>query len=308
MAARAQTPASPVGAPQDSLVIPQLGSANLGYEPVGPGDLLHVFVSGSPELSRSYRVAADGTISLPLLRRPISVAGLLPPAISEAVTRALTRERLLVAPIVSTAVLDYRSRAVSIVGAVKFPTTIQAVGEMTLLDAIARAQGISADAGPEIIVSGTSASAGREPAHIPIKALLSGADPSLNIVLHGGEEIRVPEAARLYVVGNVKTPGTYPLIDVEGSSVLKVLAQSQGVLAYTAKEAYVYRAVTGSSQRLEIAIALKKILRRKAPDFPLQANDILYIPDNSRTRLSAEILEHMAGFGSSTASGLIVWH
>ena len=184
---------------------------------------------------------------------------------------------------------------------------------MKLLDALARAGGIAPEAGPEIIVSHTDqaldhASTNKEVLHISVKALLAGTDPSLNIALHGGEEIRVPEAPKLYVVGNVKTPGTYPLTDLEGSSVLKVLAQSQGVLPFTAREAYVYREVPGTKDRAEIAIELNKILHRKTPDFPLQANDILYIPDNSKLRVSASVLEHMAGFGSSTASGLIVWH
>jgi polysaccharide export outer membrane protein len=180
---------------------------------------------------------------------------------------------------------------------------------MTLLDALARAQGVSPEAGPEVIVSRTdSTPPGNGVIHISLKALLSGSDRSLNLPLHGGDEIRVPEAPKLYVVGNVKTPGTYPLTDLEGSSVLKVLAQSQGVLPFTAKEAYVYRSVPGSKNREEIAIALNKILHRKTPDFPLQANDILYIPDNTKMRISAGVLEHMAGFGSSTASGLIVWH
>ena len=141
-----------------------------------------------------------------------------------------------------------------------------------------------------------------------MKALLAGTDPSLNVVLHGGEEIRVPEAPKLYVVGNVKTPGTYTLTDLEGSSVLKVLAQSQGILPFTSRQAFVYRAAPGSSNRQEIAIELNKILHRKAPDFPLEANDILYIPDNTKLRVSASVLEHMAGFGNATASGLIVYH
>lgn len=289
--------------------IPAQPAINLAYEPVGPGDLLYVSVTGSPELSNSYRIAEDGTITIPLLRTSIHVSGLLSPAISEAISRELERERVLIQPIVSVAVVDYRSRTVSIVGSVKFPTTIQALGNMTLLDALARAQGISPDAGPEVIVSSTDLTrGGNSVKHISLKALLSGSDPSLNLALHGGEEIRVPEAPKLYVVGNVKTPGTYPLTDLEGSSVLKVLAQSQGVLPFSAKEAYVYRVVPGSKNREEIEVALNKILHRERPDFPLQANDILYIPDNTKMRISASVLEHMAGFGSSTASGLIVWH
>lgn len=298
----AQTPVSAVPAQASVPAVSQVANLNLAYEPVGPGDLLYISVTGSPELSNSYRIAQDGRISLPLLRARISVSGLLSPGIADEVSRELVSERILVAPIVSVSVLDYRSRTVSIVGAVRFPKTIQALGNMTLLDALARAQGVLPEAGPEVIVSSDSVK------RISLKALLSGSDPSLNLLLKGGEEIRVPEAPKLYVVGNVKAPGTYPLMDLEGSSVLKVLAQSQGVLPFTAKEAYVYRSMPGSAKREEIEIELNKILRRKTSDFPLQADDILYIPDNSKMRVSADVLEHMAGFGTSTASGLIVWH
>jgi hypothetical protein len=47
---------------------------------------------------------------------------------------------------------------------------------------------------------------------------------------------------------------------------------------------------------------------RKAPDVELQPKDILYIPDNTGRRLTAGVLERLAGFGSSTASGLLIWH
>lgn len=287
----------------------QIWIGNLGFEPVGPGDLLYVSVNGSPELTRSYRVSAEGGLLLPLLKESIPVAGLVPTGISHAISAELMREQVLVEPIVSVAVLEYRSRLVSVVGAVKLPGTIQAVGDFRLLDAIARAQGIAPEAGPEIIVSRAGAGAEtNETIHVPIKDLLKGKDSSLNIGLHGGEVIRVPEAPKLYVVGNVKMPGTYPLTETEGSSVLKALALSQGTLPYTARKAYVYRLVIGSSDRQEIPIALRKILHRKSPDVQLIANDILYIPDNAALRLNASVLDHIAGFGGSTVSGLIVWH
>jgi polysaccharide biosynthesis/export protein len=290
----------------DSPELSQVWTGNLAFEPVGPGDLIYVSVTGSPELSRSYRVSAEGRLVLPLLKESIAVAGLIPTSIAHVVSEELVSERVLVEPIVSVAVLEYRSRLVSVVGAVKAPGTIQAVGNFKLLDAIARAQGIAPEAGPEIIVSRVAG--GAATIRVSIRDLLQGKDPSLNMVLQGGEVIRVPDAPKLYVVGNVKMPGTYPLNEMEGSSVLKALALSQGTLPYTSREAYVYRLVPGSSDRREIPIPLRKILRRKSPDVQLTANDILYIPDNAALRLNASVLDHIAGFGGNTVSGLIIWH
>jgi len=86
-----------------------------------------------------------------------------------------------------------------------------------------------------------------------------------------------------------------------------LIALSEGLLPYTAKEAYVYRRdETGS--RKEILVPLDKILKRKAPDVPLQVDDVFYIPDNKGKRLTATVLDRIAGFGASTGSGLLIWH
>lgn len=271
--------------------------------------MIYLSVSGSPELSRSYRVSPEGQVSLPLLKESIAVAGMDPSQIGKSVTDALVREQVLTEPIVSVAVLEYRSRRVSIVGAVKSPVIVQAVGNFRLLDAITRAQGLAPEAGPEIIVSGSGGENGTgELVRISVKDLMSGNDESKNILLHGGEEIRVPEAAKLYVVGNVKMPGAYPLTEMGGSTVLKVLAVTQGTLPYSSKSAYVYRLLDGTSARKEIPIPLRDILHRKAPDVALQANDILYIPENSAAHLSASVLERIAGFGSTVGSGRLVYY
>jgi polysaccharide export outer membrane protein len=254
-------------------------------------------------------VTADGKLMLPLLHEGVPVDRLTPAEIAQAVSAALVKGKILVDPIVSAAVLEYRSRHVSVVGAVRMPANFQAIGEMHLLDAIARAQGFSPDAGPEVIISFPKGGDGeKSPLHIPIRSLLAAKDPALNIVLRGGEEIRVPEAPKLFIVGNVKMPGAYPLSDPDGSTVLKALALSQGSLPFTAKRAYIYRLLPDSGKRQEIEVELREILHRKTPDIALQANDILYIPDNPKTRLTAGALDRMTGFGSSVGSGLIVWH
>ena len=278
--------------------------ANIGSDPVGPGDLLYVAVIGSPELTRSFRVTAAGTLSVPLLADPIHINGLTPSQIEIAVARELERKRILVSPVVSVTVLEYRSRPVNIAGAVKRPVTIQALNGLKLLDAISQAAGLAPEAGPEILVSRSNES---EIQRISVKDLIAGANPALNIELRGGEQIRVPEAGKLFVVGNVKSPGTFLLNEPGGSSVMKALAMSQGLLPYARKEAYVYRLLPDRNERQEILVPLNQILRRKAPDFTLLPNDIFYVPDNSAKRLSATMIERITGVAGSTLSGLIIW-
>ena len=77
---------------------------------------------------------------------------------------------------------------------------------------------------------------------------------------------------------------------------------------FSGKLAYIQRTDDRIGAKAEIAVELKKIMDRKAPDVELQPKDILYIPDNSGRRLTATVLERLAGFGSSTASGVLIYH
>jgi polysaccharide export outer membrane protein len=143
---------------------------------------------------------------------------------------------------------------------------------------------------------------------IPVRGLIDAADPELNLKLEGGEEIRVPEAGKVFVLGNVKKPGAFPVNDASDTTVLKMLALSEGLMSFTSKVAYIYRREGGTGgKKNEIEIPLQKIVHRKAPDVTLQANDILYIPDDSGRRATATVLDRIAGFGSATASGVLIY-
>jgi polysaccharide export outer membrane protein len=297
----AQTPSAPPP-PSD----PQ---ENLPAQQVGPNDLLWISVADCPELSRNFRVSANGTLALPLLSERIQAAGKYPPEIETEIAEALIAQQILVKPVVTVNVAEYRSVPVSVLGAVKKPLTFQAVGNTTLLDAITKAEGLTSDAGPEILVSKArpESDSAALVQRISVKGLLQDADPALNIRLAGGEEIRIPPAGRVYVVGNVKKSGSFLIQDGSDTSVLKVIALSEGLLPYTNKEAYIYRREGGKDNRNEIPVELGKILDRKAPDVALQPNDILYVPDSKGRKMTAQTLEKLAGFGSATASGVLIW-
>ena len=118
----------------------------------------------------------------------------------------------------------------------------------------------------------------------------------------------MPEAGRVYVIGNVKKSGAFPIQDGRDTTVLKALAVSEGLLPYSMNEAYIYRREAGKSGRDEIPIQLSQIMNRKAPDVVLKSDDILYIPDNKHRRMAMTTLEKIAGFGSATASGVLIFH
>jgi polysaccharide export outer membrane protein len=285
-------------------------SANLPVEKLGPDDLLGISVYDSPELSRTVRVDADGNIRLPMMRQRIQAAGLFPYELEKSITTALINENILVNPVVTVSVVEYRSRPITVAGAVRSPVTFQATGTVTLLDAISRAGGVAENAGSSILVTrpaqNSSGTAAPLTQRILVRSLLDGEDPSLNVKLDGGEQIRVPEAGRVFVAGNVKKPGVYAITDGPDSSVLKAIALSQGLDSFSAHTAYIYRSEAGMHGKNEIPIDLRGILNRKVPDPPLYADDMLYIPNSAGRRNTAKIVELSLGVGLGLASVLLL--
>lgn len=291
---------------QNSPVQMEAAGGNLPAQKIGPDDLIAVSVYDAPELTRTVRVSPEGNIRLPMLQNEIPAAGLLPRELESAIVKALRAGQILVDPVVAVTVAEYRSRPISVAGAVKRPVTFQAFGNVTLLDAITRAEGLAPEAGPEILL--TRSEDGKSVTrHISVKELIEGGDSGLNPRLSGGEEIRVPEAGRVYVAGSVKHPGAFPVKDSSGTTVLKVLALAEGLAPFASKEAYVYRRRPGAQAKDEVPIPLERIIARKSPDFALAADDILYVPDAKGRRLSVSALERIAGFGAATTSGMLIW-
>lgn len=294
-------------AAQDAAALPMADTGDAAPSAkIGADDLLSVTIFNAPALSRKVRVSADGSIELPLLSGPVKAAGLMPNALAAQIEEAYQKQELLVKPSVSVSVMRYTSRPISVAGEVKNPTTFEASGKVTLLSALTRAGGVTPEAGPTLMV--TEQVEGKPSTrYFVIKELMDGAHPELNIPLSGNEEIRVPRAPKVFVIGNVKRPGAYSVDDTSNLSVLKVVALAEGVLPFTSSEAYIARK-DETGKVTEIAVDLRKMIKRKAPDVPMQANDLLYIGDAAGRRAAANALDKLAGFGSSTASGLLIWH
>lgn len=280
----------------------EVGKANLPVLPLGAGDLVAVSVYDAPELTRTVRVDPDGTIRLPLLMEGVVAAGLMPRELEAGLTAALKSEEILVDPVVKITVVEYHSRPISVMGAVRRPVTFQADGVVTLLDALARAEGLTDDAGTEILVTQNHAVQ-----RVAVKQLLNMADPAVNLRLTGNEEVRVPEAGKIFVLGNIRKPGGFRVRDPGDNTVLKMVALSEGLMPFSEKIAYIVRRQESGEPR-QIPIELAKIMERKSPDVSLEIGDILYVPDNKSRRSTMSIIDRLAGFGSATASGLVIWH
>ncbi len=284
--------------------IPEQG-ANLPAQAVGPNDLIAVSVYDAPELSRTIRIGTDGLIRLPMLKRQIKAEGLFPADLETAIAQALREEQILVDPFVTVTIAEYHSRPISVSGAVKMPLVFQAEGPISLLEALARAQGLSENAGPEVLVSrsqpGPDGATVMLTRRVSVRNLINDADPAVNIKLTGGEEIRVPEVSKIYVVGNVKKPGAYPVQDGSETTILQMLALTEGLEQFANRNAFIYRREASGSKN-EIPVQLDKILARKSPDVPLIANDILYIPDNRGKRIGVRAIEALIAAASGAGA------
>ena len=213
--------------------VQELG-ANLPAQPIAPDDLLAVSVYGAPELSRTVRVAGDGSIRLPMLRKKIDAEGLLPADLEDRIARAIENEEILVEPAVTVTIAQYHSRSISVAGSVKHPLTFPVSRPITVLEALTRAEGLSEDAGAEILVTrpGSQKDGRPEVERVPVRALLDTPDSAWNLTLNGGEELRVPPVGKVFVLGNVKKPGAFRIDDPFGMTVLKALAMAEGLTPY----------------------------------------------------------------------------
>jgi polysaccharide biosynthesis/export protein len=289
-----------------ALTAQEAQAANLPQLPVGAHDLLNVVIYDSPELSGTVRVDAQGQLNVPLLPLPLSVAWLMPDQIENKLALALESAQILVKPVVRVTVAEYQSRTIVVLGAVHKPTSFQAFGDVTLLDAIAHADGLSDTAGGEILIE-SRAGLGEHPLvrRVSTASLMNSPLSQTNITLHGGEEIRIPEQGKIAVMGNVKHPGLFPIRESEDASVLRLLARSEGLAPNASALAYVFHDTSRQGDKLPNRIDVRQILTQKAPDIQLQEGDVLYIPDNHGRRVALDILEHLVSAGAITSSALI---
>jgi polysaccharide biosynthesis/export protein len=301
IATRAQRLSSPEPGSASPATPAAIGGSNLPFQPIGASDLVRLAVYDSPELSQTFRIDKQGNLNLPLLNKPIPAAGMMPDTLRDKIAATLKAQHLFVNPVVDVSVVEYRSRDVTVAGAVKTPMTIQELGDLRLLDALGQAGGLLPDAGPEVIVEQASGGSQR----ISVRELFDGLHPQLNVPVIAGARIRVPECEQVFVVGAVKRPGAFPFQDMQDTTVLKLLALSGGLDSFSRNKAYIYRTEPGSPQKAEIEVPLRRILDRKSEDVKLSPNDILYVPTNGKLKASASVLNHVTGMGNAAVSAAI---
>jgi polysaccharide biosynthesis/export protein len=142
---------SPAPAPRVAPVVRKSSNVDMAKEYlIGPEDVLDITVwKNCPDLCRTVPVRPDGKMSLPLVN-DVQAAGLTPMDLREHLTQQLSE--YLPSPEVSVIVREVHNFKVAVVGSVKMPGDYELKSQATVLELLARAQGLTEFANRDKIV------------------------------------------------------------------------------------------------------------------------------------------------------------
>ena len=233
--AMAQAPAPPprAAAPPPPVAAPALpesrpaGTAGRDYR-IGPGDVLHVTVYGHDDMNLAVVVQPGGSFLFPLVGS-VPAAEATPQEV-EARIKARLAKGLIRDAQVTVVVQEYRSKVVYVVGEVSRPGTYPLAGQTSVVELLARAGPLSPSAGSDVVIVRPTAPVDRpvlpaevkappasvgtpaaraEVLHVDVRAIQAG-QIEKNLGLRAGDTVFVPQAARIFVTGEVRNPGAFP--------------------------------------------------------------------------------------------------
>jgi len=271
---------------------------------VGPRDILEIsvfeWVLKGETHTVDARVAESGLIHLPVLGE-LRVGDFTVQQIQSTIEKRLKDDGILYAPRVNVSVKEFRSKLVAVVGAVEEPglyTLRQNV--TTLLAVLTLAGGVTDKAGQVLHVVRTNPPPEGAPATsetrviaVDLFELLRQGNLDLNVVLRDGDVVRVPRAEQFSVLGFVRQPGRFAL--VEPVNVLEGIALAGGLQEREASpKACVLKRRTGAGEEI-IPLNLVAISRGEAPNRFLLPNDVIDVRQTTAKKVGLEVLDLFRG-------------
>ena len=285
---------------------------------LGPGDEVVISVADAAEIQdlfgNSFQIGSDGYLTLPMVGRIRAVDSTVPQLQSAIVDRL---KKFVRDPQGSVNLRPRNSPPVSVLGAVNTPGVHQVMGPKSLAEVLALAGGLSKDAGYKIEITRQlrqgpipipnavqDSTEKYSTVEIRTQDLADAKNPKYNITVRPNDVITVQKAEIVYVIGEVRKPGGFTLGDYRTISVLQALSLAEGATRSAAPgRARILRQAPTSDTRVEIPVNLSKLLAGRAADVPLEANDILIVPDATTKRAAIRIAET----AMTTISGLVIW-
>lgn len=158
-----------------------------------PSDVIQISVYLEPDLEKSVRIEADGTVSLPLIKK-VKISDLTVSEAQELITQLYNRD-FLVDPQISVLVVSFSPKLVRVLGSVNRPGVIEMPPDrpMTLTEAIANANGVNRLGNPKsITIKRVSESGETQQFEVNFNRILMNADAK-DMILEEGDTIWVPE-------------------------------------------------------------------------------------------------------------------
>ncbi len=180
---------------------------------------------------------------------------------------------------------------VFILGEVIKPGSVELHGASRLLDVLSLAGGPTPKADLHRVTVGRAGAAGART--LDLQSLLTGAamsNPELNVLLQPGDTIMVPETEeRVYVLGRVTRPDTYPI--KPNDRVLDALARAGGTAPDGDTRTLVLIRRDSKGQPVARPVDLKKMMARgdMVENELLHPGDVLFVPDKKIHRPVGEI-------------------
>jgi polysaccharide export outer membrane protein len=207
------------------------------------------------------------------------LAYLTPDQAGAQISRALAADYL--EPVATVEVQSYTSNSILVLGRVSKPGTLRFNGPLFLLDALAEAGtlpvgGIGAD---KAALNRCAIFRGRRQiVLINLKALLKGRDLSLNLRMHRGDVIYIPDAddQLVYVMGEVNKPGAYRL--TPDMSFMDAVAQAGGTTVAAAMNRVL---LARPSIGIQKTVDINEYLHAHGEhNYMLEEGDIIYVPQS----------------------------
>ncbi|WP_162918553.1 polysaccharide biosynthesis/export family protein [Taklimakanibacter deserti] len=179
---------------------------------ISPLDVIEISVFQVDELTRTVQVNNNGLVSMPLLGS-VQAGGKTTTELASTIGRKLG-EKYLESPQVSVFVKEYTSQRVTVDGAVKKPGIFATTGRLSLLQAVALAEGLNDVADPSGILVFRTVDNKRMAARFDLNAIRSGkADDPL---LKAGDVVMVDESSSRTTFRDIKSalsiPGLFSLL------------------------------------------------------------------------------------------------
>lgn len=157
---------------------------------LGPGDIFRMQIVGEKDLPDEYQVASDGTVDVPYLER-VPVNGLEPQQVARLVRQKLMEKQILSNPTIVVSVKEYASKRVTVLGQVQKPGTFPFTHNMTLIQALSLAGGLTQQANEDRVNLTRHTKNGTRTVVISVGAITGGRSP--DILLQSGDQIYVNE-------------------------------------------------------------------------------------------------------------------